>query len=693
MAQSRFSITHPFEKFVVAVLAATLAVLVRGLFNPIMAGDHAFVIPLLSVVFVAWYCGLWPGLVTLFISMVAVIYFYIEPKNSLFINKYSDQVAVAFFLFAGFACSLLGQAQLNNSRRVTRNLYTSQVKQRELEALTLQLMTSQRQTAESLAQLDTFVMNAPLGMAFLDRELRLVRINKQLAEANGLNIETDLGKPLTEAVPDLPVEQLEEYLQVLATGEAVTNRLVVGQPDSPMVAGRVWESSYYPVRQPDGNLLGVGVVTREISQKLHDEQALKESEARFRSLAEAMPQIVWVTLADGFVEYFNSNWFHHTGRTELESLGSAWMDALHPDDRESTAERWNKATSSGQPYEVNYRFRGATGDYRWFLGRGLPQRDDAGTIIRWFGTCTDIDDAKRIADALKESERLLQLSHTELEQRVAVRTVELSGAISALQDEVGFRLKAEKQSAASAVELLRSNGELEQFAYVASHDLQEPLRKIQAFGDRLKIKCAPQLGPDGIDYIDRMMASSTRMRQLINDLLAFSRLTSKPRVFGPVNLATIAAGVLSDLEIRIQQTGAQVDVGFLQIIDADPLQMRQLFQNLLSNALKFIKPDVPPSIAIHGEVVPGVRPLLQLQFRDNGIGFDVKYLDRIFQMFQRLHGRGDYEGTGVGLAICHKIADLHGGEITAMSNPGDGATFVVTLPVCQPITSIDTYEN
>ena len=692
-APSRLALRHPLEKFAVAVLAATLAVLVRGLFDPYMEGNHSFVIPLLSVVFVAWYCGFRAGIATLLISMVAVVYFFIEPKNSLLIHKVSDQLAVGLFLFTGFACCLLGQAQLNNSRRVARNLYTSQVKQRELEALALQLMTSQRQTAESLAQLDTFVMNAPLGMAFLDRELRLVRINKQLAEANGLSVEADLGKPLLEAFPDLPSERLEDYLHVLATGEAVTNRLMVGQPDIPAAAGRVWESSYYPVRQPDGDLLGVGVVTREISQKLRDEQALKDSEARFRSLAEAMPQIVWVTLPDGFVEYFNSNWFRHTGRTEPDSLGSAWLDALHPDDREPTAERWNRATASGHPYEVNYRFRGATGDYRWFLGRGLPQRDESGTILRWFGTCTDIDDAKRIADALKQSERLLQLSHAELEQRVAVRTVELSGAISALRDEVTFRIRAEQQAAAAAVELLRSNGELEQFAYVASHDLQEPLRKIQAFGDRLKIKCAPQLGADGVDYIDRMMASATRMRQLINDLLAFSRLTSKPRVFGPVNLATIAAGVLSDLEIRIQQTGARMGIGFLPVIDADPLQMRQLFQNLLSNALKFYKPGTPPNVTIDGEVIPGVRPMLRLQFGDNGIGFDVKYLDRIFQVFQRLHGRGDYEGTGVGLAICHKIVHLHGGEITAVSSPGNGATFVVTLPVCQPTTLPEIYET
>ena len=169
-------------------------------------------------------------------------------------------------------------------------------------------------------------------------------------------------------------------------------------------------------------------------------------------------------------------------------------------------------------------------------------------------------------------------------------------------------------------------------------------------------------------------------------------MTTKIRSFLPVNLALVMQGVLSDLEVRIQQTGARIEVAELPTIDADPLQMRQLFQNLLGNALKFAKPEQPPSIAVESAAVPGEPGLCELRFRDDGIGFDEKYLDRIFQVFQRLHGRGEYEGTGVGLAICHKIVLLHGGEITARSSPGEGATFIVTLPIHQAPVRIESDE-
>ncbi len=683
---------RPLEQYSVAILAAVLAILVRGLLDPFMAGEHAFVIPLLAVVFVAWHSGFWPSIVTLLVSMIAMIFFFLEPKQTFIVAKLSDQLAVGFFMFAGVGCASLGQSQLNQSRRAARHLFSAEAKQHELEALTLQLEQSQRQTAETLAQLDMFVMNAPLGMAFFDKEMRLLRINKHLADANGLQVEKHLGKPLDELVAHLQLEGLAESRIVLETGEALTNRLVVGKPGVPAVAGRVWESSYYPVREADGPLLGVGVVTLEISQRLRDERALKDREAQYRSLAESMPQIVWVARPDGDYEYFNAVFYEYTGLAEGGGHGRTWLDSLHPEDRDATEGRWLHSMRTGGVYEANYRIRGASGEYRWFLARGLPQRDDDGVILRWFGTATDIDDARRVGDALIRSEAMLQSSHTELETRVAVRTVELSDAISALKDEVEFRVRAEANVKTSANELRRSNEELEQFAYVASHDLQEPLRKIQAFGDRLKTKCGPQLGTEGHDYIERMLSSSKRMRQLINDLLAYSRLTTKSRTYSPVSLASIAVGILSDLEIRIQQSAATVEVGVLPTIDANPLQMRQLFQNLLSNALKFARPNVPPVVSVYSDILPGERPLCRLRFRDNGIGFDVKYLDRIFQVFQRLHGRGEYEGTGVGLAICHKIAQLHGGDITAESIPGHGATFIVTLPVRQPISRAELNE-
>lgn len=231
-------------------------------------------------------------------------------------------------------------------------------------------------------------------------------------------------------------------------------------------------------------------------------------------------------------------------------------------------------------------------------------------------------------------------------------------------------------------ELQRSNRELQDFASVASHDLQEPLRKIQAFGDRLKVTQGDRLTDQGQDYLARMHNAAGRMQVLINDLLAFSRVTTRAQPFEKVDLAQIVHDVLDDLEERITSSGGRVEVGQLPDLHADPLQLRQLLQNLISNALKFHKPNVPPLVRISAEIRSNENDeqLIELRIQDNGIGFDEKYLDRIFNIFQRLHGRGEYEGTGVGLAVCRKIVTRHGGELTAHSRSGEGATFVVTLP-------------
>jgi PAS domain S-box-containing protein len=232
--------------------------------------------------------------------------------------------------------------------------------------------------------------------------------------------------------------------------------------------------------------------------------------------------------------------------------------------------------------------------------------------------------------------------------------------------------------------LEHSNRELESFAYVASHDLQEPLRKIQTFGDRLKATSADALGPKGLDYLERMNAAATRMRGLIDDLLSYARVSAQTKPFTRVDLAALAREVLGDLETAIERTGATITLGELPVLDADPVQLRQLLQNLLSNALKFRREDEAPTISVEATVETGANRC-ELRVRDNGIGFEEKYTDRIFDVFQRLHGRGgQYEGTGIGLAICRKIAERHGGSIGARSAPGAGATFLVTLPLQQP---------
>jgi len=277
---------------------------------------------------------------------------------------------------------------------------------------------------------------------------------------------------------------------------------------------------------------------------------------------------------------------------------------------------------------------------------------------------------------------------TELKARVS--------SVLMLEHEIKEHKNAEEKLKTYAEKLAHSNRELQDFANVASHDLQEPLRKVQAFGDRLARKLEGKIGEKEADYLKRMQSAASRMQILINDLLSLARVTTKARPFVPVDLDLITKETLCDLEARVDQTKGHVDVGKLPVIDADPTQMRQLMQNLIGNALKYHKPDQAPVVKVScvfvngglAEAVDnGSSRMAKITVEDNGIGFDEKYIDRVFGVFQRLHNRSEYEGTGIGLPICRKIAERHGGSITAESAPGKGASFIATLPVKQ--TSVE----
>lgn len=257
----------------------------------------------------------------------------------------------------------------------------------------------------------------------------------------------------------------------------------------------------------------------------------------------------------------------------------------------------------------------------------------------------------------KRIEAELRIFNDTLEQRVRVRTAEIEAR----------------------------NRELQEFAYVASHDLQEPLRKVHAFSDLLYDEYASTLGEDGKDYLDRMRAGVLRMSTLIRDLLEYSRVSTRGQDFCPVDLNQIASEVINDLQVRIEETGGRIDVDPLPTLDADPTQMRQLLQNLIANALKFHRPDVPPVISIRSQIEKDAlqrgREVVRLVVDDNGIGFEPQYAERIFVPFQRLHTRDKYEGTGIGLAICRRIVERHGGSISVNSTSGSGATFEIILPL------------
>lgn len=337
------------------------------------------------------------------------------------------------------------------------------------------------------------------------------------------------------------------------------------------------------------------------------------------------------------------------GKMEMDAI-RALVDAMAAEERRLLDRRFRESRSSGRRALVTFTLAN-------LLLAGLA-------ILSFYLV------RRHLIERL-QTEKALLAARNQLEEKVRERTSELAEANELLT--------------ASSLDLERSNRELQDFAFIASHDLQEPLRKIQAFGDRLKTKHEARLGDEGLDYLGRMLAAAQRMHTLINDLLTFSRVTSKAEPFVPVDLNQIAGEVLSDLEARVQLTGGEVEVEELPALEAAPLQMRQLFQNLIGNALKFHRQGVPPRVRISGREVVRDDGAAEchLTFEDNGIGFDVKYLDRIFTPFQRLHARVEYEGTGMGLAVCRRIVERHGGEISAESVPGEGSRFLVVLPLRQ----------
>jgi len=371
------------------------------------------------------------------------------------------------------------------------------------------------------------------------------------------------------------------------------------------------------------------------------EQKLRDSERHFQSWFHDAPVACHEVDRNGVLLCVNQAECELLGFSEAEMVGRPIWDFMAPEDREKTRTGLLQRIADEQPLVP--------------LEREYKRRDGSSVMMEIH--------QKRIRD--------------EAGRPTGLRTFLL---------DITQRKRAEITLLEQADKLSRSNAELEQFAYVASHDLQEPLRKIQAFGDRLKTKYEAGLGTEGLDYLTRMQNAAARMQILIQDLLSLSRVASHAKPFTSVDLGEVIHTVVSDLEMRLQDAKGRVEIGALPAIWGDRGQMAQLFQNLIGNGLKFRKPGENPVVKIESQpqTLANGAAGWQISVGDNGIGFDEKYRDRIFQIFQRLHGRNEYEGTGIGLAICRKIVDRHGGSVTANSSPGAGAKFIITLPQQTP---------
>ncbi len=389
---------------------------------------------------------------------------------------------------------------------------------------------------------------------------------------------------------------------------------------------------------------GIGLAVRGLKTHLRErdrvEDLLASSQKNYSTLVENSLTGIY-TIQDGVIKFANRRAAEIYGYSKDGLIGMDSLAVVHPEDRELVEEvREKRLKGEAVPSEYDARGIRRDGSTVWVQRRNaLCEYDGRPAIL---GNVLDVTLLKRMQD----------------------------------------------ESEARSKELARSNRELDQFAAIASHDLLEPLRKIHAFGAILKKKYDRVLDDEGKDYLERMRKAAERMQLMVNALLTYSRVASKAQPFTRVNLAESVREALSNLEISLEQTNGKIQVDDLPTLDGDPSQMVQLFQNLIGNGLKFHRKEEPPVIGVRAHLVYTAKdpfqdqcdPVWEIRVEDNGIGFDENRLERIFLPFERLNGRSAYEGAGMGLAICRKIAERHGGTITAVSAPGKGATFIITLP-------------
>ena len=488
--------------------------------------------------------------------------------------------------------------------------------------------------------LKTLIAQAPAAIAFLEgSDFRYTLYNtayERIARDKG----SLMGRPVAEVWPELSDEIIPMMEDVMRTGEtysATDQRFLIARENG--LEEDFFTFNFTPIIGQSGKTEGLMILASETTEYVRTNQAVYKEQARFRGLVESITDIVctldenqcFTGLYGRSMEWFNLTLDDVIGKNIADVLG---------DQAEPHMQAFDQVRA------------GSNAMYEWSVQ--LPS-----------GLCH------------------FQISLSPLWNDLGV----VSGAVAVVRDITEMK-KARLELEKYASQLKRSNMELEQFAFIASHDLQEPLRKIRAFGERVIDRMQDRISEEEQDYLNRMVGATQRMQRMIEDLLTFSRVTTKGKPFQQVDLNQVAEEVLSDLEVRVERTGGMVNVGRLPALVADPIQMHQLLQNLIGNALKYHRADVAPQVDVDAEVIKQNSnrngDFVRLKVTDNGIGFDEDLAERIFQPFERLHGRSEYEGTGMGLAICRKIVERHQGTITARSKTGEGSTFIIELPMYQP---------
>ncbi|HEX7767790.1 MAG TPA: PAS domain S-box protein, partial [Nitrospira sp.] len=488
-------------------------------------------------------------------------------------------------------------------------------------------ITERKQAQEKFRRV---VEGAPNAMILVDRKGIIALVNAQTETLFGYSREELLGQSIETLVPARfrgahPGHRAEFFAHFKMRAMGAGRDLYGLHKDGREIP---IEISLNPIETVEGLMVLSSIM--DITERKRAQEVLRESEERFRTLANNMSQLAWMADAQGWIFWYNRRWFEYSGTTLEDMEAWGWQKVHHPEHVQRVVDKMRHCFRTGEVWEDTFPLRGKDGNYRWFLSRAVPIRNEEGEVFRWFGTNTDVTEQRESEDALKENRERLE-----------------------------------------AV-----NKELEAFSYSVSHDLRAPLRSIDGFSQALLEDCAGRLNEQEKDHLSRIRAASQRMGQLIDDLLKLARLSRQDLCRRPVDVSELAQSEAADLRQAWPNRQVNLTVAPGLMADADPVLFRVVLGNLLGNAWKFTSKQARAAIEVGAMSHDGTTAYF---VRDNGVGFDMAYADKLFGAFQRLHAITEYPGTGIGLATVQRIVARHGGRVWAEGQAGQGATFYFTL--------------
>lgn len=616
-----------WKGYAVAVAVETLFLLLLGIIHGVLPLTQFPVFYALVTIPIAYAYGFGPWLLAFFISTVALVYYFIPPVQSIRIAAFTPNTwaGITAYLISSIAGVIVGL----RLGRYNRSLVAE--------------IAERKQAEDRLTELTSLLDQAHVLVR--DPAGRITYWSTGDEHLYGFTKDEAIDRVTHELFQTVFPEPFEEFERKLFADGHWEGELVHSAKDGHKVVVASHQVLY---RDKTGTPRAIIEANNDITELKRVEESLRESEESFRTMADAIPQLAWMAEPNGYIFWYNRRWYEYTGTTPDQMEGWGWQRVHDPDILPKVLERWQASIATGEPFDMEFPLLGADGEFRWFLTRVTPLKDQQGHVQRWFGTNTDV--TEQIA-----AQEKVRVINQELEQRVAERTSEL---------------------AATNVNLRAANKELEAFSYSVSHDLRAPLRAVDGFSSALQKSLGDELSANDADYLRRIRAAARRMGSLIDDLLGLSRASRAELKCEHFDLSAMVNNIVDELRRSQPEREAEFAIQPDVWVEADPHLMQIAMRNLLDNAWKFATPRDVTKIEF-GALEQGGRRVYYVS--DNGVGFDPTYVGKLFTPFQRLHTEAEFPGTGIGLALVQRIVHRHGGQVWAEGAVGEGAKFSFTL--------------